>query len=80
MVVDNMLLHKGGVLGYSPNFYDIGKQAGDIVTSILNGTEVSLIPVQNPNKVILAVSLRELNILGLTVSENFLVKAGQIIR
>lgn len=80
MVIDNMFLKKGGVLGYSPAFYDVGFQAADLAHSVLHGIPVGQLPIQNPDKVRLAVSLKEIERLRLDISDTFLSRADEILR
>ncbi|HDS16561.1 MAG TPA: hypothetical protein ENN66_08150 [Proteobacteria bacterium] len=80
MVVDNMLLEIGGVMGYSPDFYGVGQQAAIMVDYILQGGAPGEIPVQNPDRVKLVVSLRELQALGLAVNEEILLQADEVLR
>ncbi len=80
MVIDNIFLKKGGVLGYSPSFYDVGLQASHMVHSVLHGIPVGQLPIQNPDKVKLAVSLKEIERLGLDISDTFLSRADEILR
>lgn len=80
MVIDNFLLQKGGVIGYSPDFYDIGFQAAFLVNSVFKGHATGKLPVQNPEKIKLSVSMKEINRLGLQISESALLNADQIIR
>jgi len=80
MVIDNMMLAQGGVMGYSPDFYDVGFQAAAMVNSVLNGIAPGNLPVENPDQVRLEVSLKEINRLGLSISPEFLIKADEIIR
>ncbi len=79
MVIDNMFLKKGGVLGYSPAFYDVGFQAASMVHSVFHGIQAGQLPVQNPDKVRLVVSLKEIQRLELDISDTFLSKADEII-
>ncbi len=80
MVLDNILLEKGGVLGYSPTFYSIGIQASSMAAKVLAGTSPGRLSVQNPLEVRLVVSLKEANRLGLSLSESFLSDTDAIIR
>lgn len=80
MVVDNMFLKKGGVLGYSPAFYDVGFQAADLAHAVLHGIPVGQLSVQNPDKVRLVVSIKEIEWLGLDISDTFLSRADEILR
>ncbi len=80
MVIDNMLLPKGGVIGYSPDFHGVGLQAAGIVDQIFKGIAPGQIAVQNPDKVKLVVSLKEAQLLGLEVSDEILLQADEVLR
>ena len=80
MVIDNMLLKLGGVLGYSPDFNAVGIQSATLVDQIFNGVLPGDIAVQNPETVKLVVSLKELRSLGLEVSEEILLQADEVLR
>ncbi len=80
MVIDNMLLQHGGVMGYSPDFYGVGFQAATIVDQIFKGLPPGEIAVQNPEKVKLVVSLKEAQILGLDISDEILLQADEVLR
>lgn len=80
MVIDNMLLDRGGVLGYSPDFYHVGRQAAAVAADILNGAAAGDIPVQNPRVVKLVFSQREADALGLEVDPAFYLRIDEIRR
>ena len=80
MVVDNSLLSRAGVIAYSPAFYDVGRQAAGMVAAILRGARAGSLPVQNPRRIRLVVSMREANRLGLRPSDEILAQADEIIR
>ncbi len=80
MVIDNMLLRRGGVIGYSPDFYDVGVQAATVIDQMFKGVLVGDIAVQNPEKVKLVVSLREAQALNLEVNEDVLLQADEVLR
>ncbi|MCK4503685.1 MAG: ABC transporter substrate-binding protein [Desulfuromonadales bacterium] len=80
MNLDNILISKGGIMGYSPSFYSIGKQAATLANKILNGTPTGNLAIQNPDNVQLVVSLAEANRLGIKLDESFLAHADKIIR
>ncbi|MEA2108977.1 MAG: ABC transporter substrate-binding protein [Pseudomonadota bacterium] len=80
MVIDNVLLAKGGVMGYSPDVYDVGFQAAWMAVQVFQGAEVGKLPVQNPDKVRLVVSLKEAKSLGLPISRDILQRADEVIR
>jgi len=80
MVIDNMLLQRGGVMGYSPDFFAVGVQAANLVEQVFKGISPGDIAVQNPEKVKLVVSLKEARKLGLEVSEEVLLQADEVLR
>ncbi len=80
MVIDNTLLRQGGVMGYSPDFFAVGRQAAVLVKQIFAGISPGEIPVQNADRVKLMVSLREARRLGLTINSELLMRADAILR
>ncbi len=80
MVIDNTLLAKGGVMGYSPDVYDVGFQAAGMAVHIFHGAMVGSLPVQNPDKIKLVVSLKEILDLGLPLSRDILRRADEVLR
>ncbi len=80
MVIDNVILPKGGCVGYSPNFYDVGFQSANLADKILKGISPKNIPVEYPEKISLVVSLKEIKRLNLKFNKNFLVYANKIIK
>jgi putative ABC transport system substrate-binding protein len=80
MVIDNILLKQGGVMGYSPDFYAVGVQAAALVDQIFKGVAPGDIAVQNPEKVNLVVSLREVRALNLHISDDILLQADEVLR
>lgn len=67
-------------MGYSPNFYDIGLQAAEMVAAVLRGADIGRMPVQNPRRISLLVSLKEAARLGLSPARDVLIAADEIIR
>ncbi|NIA19902.1 MAG: hypothetical protein GWP07_05685, partial [Xanthomonadaceae bacterium] len=80
MVIDNMLLAKGGVMGYSPDVYDVGFQVAGMAAYIFQGARAGSLAVQNPDTIKLVVSLKEVKALGLTISRDILRRADEVIR
>ncbi len=80
MVADNALLARGGVMGYSPGFRDIGAQVAEMAGRVLQGADAGKLPVQNPQRISLLVSAREAQRLGLKPSDAILSQADQILR
>jgi putative ABC transport system substrate-binding protein len=80
MVIDNMLLAEGGALGYGPDIHDAGFQAAAMAVRVFRGAEAGRLPVQNPDKIKLVVSLKEARALGLSPSRDILRQANEVIR
>jgi len=80
MVIDNMLLNQGGAMGYSPDFHAVGVQSATLVDQIFNGALPGDLAVQNPEKVKLVISLKELQALDLKASEEILLQADEVLR
>jgi putative tryptophan/tyrosine transport system substrate-binding protein len=69
----------GGLMSYGPNFLDLYRRAADFVDKILRGAKPADIPVEQPTKYDLVVSLKTAKALGLTVPESFLLRADEVI-
>lgn len=79
MVIDNSLIEKGGALGYSPTFYEVGYQSAYIAVSIINGHKASDVPVQFPDKIQLALNLKILKKMGINFNESYLAYATRVV-
>ncbi len=80
MVIDNTLLSRGGVMGFSPDFYDVGRQVAAMAAHVFQGVDPGRLPVQNPDQVKLVVSLKEAGRLGLRVDRSIILLADQVVR
>ena len=80
MVIDNTLLAKGGIMGYSPDFYAVGYQLATMAKQVFNGVDPGRLPVQNPDLVTLVICLKEADKLHLSVSRNILLLADKVIK
>jgi ABC-type uncharacterized transport system substrate-binding protein len=69
----------GGLMSYGPSFSDLFRRAGDYVDKILRGAKPADLPVEQPTKFDLVVNLTTAKVLGLKVSETFLMRADQVI-
>ena len=82
MILDNVLMDKGGCIGYSPSFYDVGIQSATLAKMIFNGVKAENIPVQYPDKLELAINLKEIKKLNLfnDFNKDYLNFARKIIK
>jgi ABC-type uncharacterized transport system substrate-binding protein len=69
----------GGLMGYGPNLTDLFRQAAIYVDRILKGAKPADLPIQRPAVFRLAVNVKTVKALGLTMSPSFLSRADKII-
>ena len=69
----------GGLMSYGPNFLDLYRRAADFVDKTLRGAKPADIPVEQPTKYDLVVSLKTAKALGLTIPEAFLLRVDELI-
>ena len=66
-------------MSYGPDTADIFRRASSYVDRILRGEKPADLPAQSPVKFELAVNLIAAKSIGLTVPENFLLLADEVI-
>jgi putative tryptophan/tyrosine transport system substrate-binding protein len=69
----------GALMCYGPSFPDLFRRAADYVDKILRGAKPADLPVEQPTKFDLIFNLTTAKVLGLKVSETFLLRADQVI-
>lgn len=69
----------GALISYGPSFLDLFRRAGEYVDKILRGANPADIPVEQPTKFDLVVSLKTAKALNLKIPEAFLVRADEVI-
>jgi len=71
---------KGGLAGYSPNYYQMGRQAARLADKILKGAKPKDLPIEKAGKFDLVINLRTANAIGLSIPPEVLKKADRVIR
>jgi putative ABC transport system substrate-binding protein len=70
---------RGALAGYGPNYRELGRNAGELVIRILNGTPAHELPVQASTGIALAINLKTARALGLTIPPTVLARADEVI-
>jgi putative ABC transport system substrate-binding protein len=74
------VVDEGGLIGYGPRLERIyGEIISRQLVELLHGVKPADIPVEQPTKFELAVNLKTAKVLGLTMSESFLLRADEVI-
>jgi putative ABC transport system substrate-binding protein len=69
----------GGVLSYGLNFNDVYRQVGVYATKVLKGAKPADLPVQHVTKFELVINVKTAKALGITISDNLLSLADEVI-
>ena len=72
-------VHSGGLLSYGSDLSDRYRRAAVYVDKILKGADPGQLPVQSAERFELVVNLKAAKVLGLTISEAFLLRADEVI-
>ncbi len=80
MFNDESWVTKGGLAGYGPNYYQMGRQGARLADKILKGAQPKDLPVERAGKFDLVINLRTANAIGITVPPEVLKRADRVIR
>jgi len=72
-------IEAGGLICYAANIPDLYRRAASYVYKILAGANAADLPIEQPTKFELIVNLKAAKLLGLTVSESFLLRADEVV-
>jgi putative ABC transport system substrate-binding protein len=73
-------VEQGALASYGPDYYASGHQAARLVDKILKGADPAEIPVEVNPKIELAINLKTVKTLGLTIAPEMLYRADRLVR
>lgn len=73
------LVAAGGFMAYGPNRPDLWRRAALLTDKILRGAKPGDLPIEQPTKLELVISMKTANALGLTIPPSLLLRADQVI-
>ena len=76
---DRVYIETGGLMSYGPNWPSLWRRAAEVVDKILRGAKPADIPVEQPRTFELVINLKTAKALGLTVPDQLLVAADEVI-
>jgi putative ABC transport system substrate-binding protein len=72
-------VREGGLMSYGVNYREMFRRAATYVDKILKGAKPGDLPVEQPTKLDLVVSVKAAKNLGLTVPRSLLLRADELI-
>jgi putative ABC transport system substrate-binding protein len=73
-------VESGGLMSYAADSVDIWRRAAVFVDKILKGVKAADLPVEQPTKFELVINLKAARSIGLTIPQQVLLRAGEVLQ
>jgi putative ABC transport system substrate-binding protein len=74
-----VLVERGGLISYGPNFNEVFRRVASFADRILRGAKLGDLPIERPTRFDLAVNLKSAKALALDVPTSVLLRADAVI-
>jgi putative ABC transport system substrate-binding protein len=79
MYPDARMVEAGGLIAYATDFIAIFQRGAHYVDKILRGANPGDLPIEQPDRITLAINMKTAKVLGLKVPPSLLLRAERVI-
>jgi putative tryptophan/tyrosine transport system substrate-binding protein len=80
MYYSSEFVEDGGLMSYATNITDLSRRAATYVDRILKGAKPADLPIEQPTKFELVISLKAAKQIGVTIPPHVLARADRVIK